>query len=99
MLSIPRALSLRATEEGLRLVQCPIAELARLRGETQTWTDQLLRPGENLLERVRGRTLEIAADVELCQATAVGFDLRVGDGQFTRIRYDRARSCVALDRR
>jgi fructan beta-fructosidase len=99
MMSVPRTLSLRATDDGLRLVQRPVAELASLRSEAQAWLGQPLRPGDDLLCGVRGRALEIVAEIELGAATAVGVRLGAGGDQATEVRYDREEATLTLDRR
>lgn len=98
MMSIPRQLSLKQTGAGIRLGQRPIVELQHLRGRGQTWTDQVLTPGHNLLEGVRGKVVEIMAELDPGAANAIGFHVRKGNYDRTTVRYDPQRSSVSVDR-
>lgn len=99
--SLPRELTLRKTAEGLRLVQQPIRELAKLREkrqrlsgadlkETQTWLAERNFPHERLeLELELDR---VPTDGEISLRVVTGSD------QATVIRYDAQSEVLSLDR-
>ncbi|MDQ4100276.1 MAG: GH32 C-terminal domain-containing protein, partial [Chloroflexota bacterium] len=97
-MSIPRVVGLRRVGGEVRLVQQPVAELAVLRREEYRWTGEAVSPGRNLLENVRGKSLEIIAEIELSTAQVVGFKLRKSGDQFTTVAYDVRGSILFVDR-
>ncbi|MCC7261873.1 MAG: GH32 C-terminal domain-containing protein, partial [Candidatus Latescibacteria bacterium] len=87
MMDFPVELTLRTTDEGVRLYAEPVRELAALRGVTRLWRDLELRPGENPLAGSEGELWELevefdpagAAEVEVAAgSTAVIYDGRAG---------------------
>jgi fructan beta-fructosidase len=98
MLSIPRQLGLKQTSEGVRLTQTPITELRTLRRQEHVWTDHVLAPGHNLLEGIHGKSVEIIAELEPGTATAVGFNVRKKNAEYTTISYDPQSLSVSVDR-
>ncbi|GIV60577.1 MAG: hypothetical protein KatS3mg043_1666 [Rhodothermaceae bacterium] len=100
-LSLPRRLGLRTLDGAIRLVQEPVAELARLRGPRRHLTDRSLPPGCTPLDAhgIAGATLELLATFDPGQAREVGLLVRVGEDEETRIGYDVAAAEVFVDRR
>jgi len=106
-MTIPRVLSLRKVamndEEPATyaLIQRPIVELDRLKGElvdlntdAVSWPPRAItRPGE-----IRDLTFEIRATLKPGSARSVGLRLRTGDDEFTEIGYDRRAGGVYVDR-
>ncbi|HEY5909200.1 MAG TPA: GH32 C-terminal domain-containing protein [Verrucomicrobiae bacterium] len=76
MMGLPVELTLRPTEEGLRLFANPVRELERLRAKHHRLKPQSLTPDANLLASVRGELLELSADLEVGQAVEITLDLR-----------------------
>jgi fructan beta-fructosidase len=64
-MSLPCELTLRNTEEGLRLFRNPIKELESLREHEQIWHDLALRDNANLLDKVNGDLFDIVLHLEL----------------------------------
>jgi fructan beta-fructosidase len=97
-MTLPREFALVNTAEGLRLEQKPVPELMVLRQAGQTWFDQTITPGSNLLAGQTGRTLEIIAEFEL--GTAQSFGLRVFQGadEATTILYNVERESLIVNR-
>lgn len=75
-MSFPCELTLRSLPEGPRLYRVPAREISSLHGREHSWTNQAIRPGENLLAGVTGDLLDIRAEIELAEAAEVGFKLR-----------------------
>jgi len=88
VLSLPRVLTLRS--DG-RLNMEPLPELKILRGKHHHFDPQVLDPDTpNILDEIKGDTLEIIAEFEPVNATSFGIDLRrSGDGSdFTTVKLD-----------
>lgn len=76
MMGIPVALTLRATDEGLRLCSEPVEELTSLRSKAHVVEQKIVRVGENPLGDIRGELLDIKADISPGSATLITFNLR-----------------------
>jgi fructan beta-fructosidase len=97
--SVPRELSLRRTDAGIRLAQQPIAELESLRGEHRHWENVTVGPAQNLLAGLEGDQYEIIAELEPEPDTKeFGFSLRAGSDEQTVVKYDMERCRLVIDR-
>jgi sucrose-6-phosphate hydrolase SacC (GH32 family) len=76
MMNFPVELTLRNTEEGIRMFAEPVNEIEKLRGKKHAWEDKMLKEGENLLEGISGELFDIHAEFELENATEFGFVIR-----------------------
>ncbi|RCW51954.1 GH32 C-terminal domain-containing protein [Paenibacillus prosopidis] len=100
-MTIPRELKLTDTGGGaVRMTQTPVAELSGIRGTSNSWTNQTITPGSNLISGVTGNTVEIVAEFQNNTATATeyGFKVRKGGSNFTTIAYNKANSKFFVDR-
>jgi fructan beta-fructosidase len=98
-MTVPRDLALTRTSEGVRLIQHPAPELARLRRTQHSWGGQVIPAGQLLLEGVRGDALEIVAAFGAAQsAERFGVQVRVGGGEATEVGYDVRRGELYIDR-
>jgi beta-fructofuranosidase/levanase/fructan beta-fructosidase len=97
-MSVPRALELRETGEGLRMVQEPVRELEKLRGERFRKRNADVGELNQWLEKIVGGMWEVELEVEPGDA---GFGLKffVGENQETELRWDAKRKVLVLDRR
>jgi len=75
-MTIPSELTLRSTGQGPRLLMNPVKELESLRKNTHTWTDLVLKAGENPLEGVQGDLLDLEVEFQPALGTQTIFDLR-----------------------
>jgi len=75
MMTFPVTLTLRSTDEGLRMFAYPVEEIEKIHGEGHEWEDEKLEPGDNPLEDVKGNLFDIAAEIELGDAEEVGFEI------------------------
>jgi fructan beta-fructosidase len=83
-MSIPCELTLRTTSEGIRMYRQPVKEIEFLHKEKFSWSNQTLKPGENLLSDIYGGDLfDIRAEIELGNVSGFGFIVR---GE--KIQYD-----------
>lgn len=63
MILFPAALSLRTTDEGLRMFVNPVEEIATLHQQHWQWTDMPLRAGENPLAEIRGQLFHLTMEL------------------------------------
>lgn len=76
MMNFPVELSLRTTEEGIRMFAQPVREIEKLHGPANTVQEQIVRPGENPLASLRGDLWDLQVDLEPGTAAEVGFKIR-----------------------
>lgn len=97
--SLPREMSLKMTPEGLRLVQAPLASLARLR-ETPVKLSRRLKPGTSELDGVAamGNQYELVASFSTGEDNTFGFNLCTGKGHKLVMTYDTQTGTLILDR-
>jgi fructan beta-fructosidase len=72
-LLFPVELTLRTTDEGLRMFAFPVMEIERIYGKEHAWTDVQLTPGQNILSAVGGELFDIDAQFEIGDADEFGF--------------------------
>jgi fructan beta-fructosidase len=99
-MSVPRALALKTTSAGIRLVQQPVAELERLRGRATRVAARAIPTGSTSLaaQGVRGNALEIVAELEAGTASEFGLTVRAGGGEETVIGVDPTSRQLFVDR-
>lgn len=101
-LSIPREVSLRLTDEGIRMYQAPIAELASLRIPVLEAANRgITESSENILKGLGSGAYEIEAEIELPAnggASEFGFGLREGGGRRTVVGYSADAQQMFMDR-
>ena len=77
MMNFPVELTLRTTEEGLRLFALPVREIEKLHGKKHAWSDETLKEGgDNLLKGITGDLFHIRAEMEPGDAAEFGFIVR-----------------------
>ncbi len=87
-MTIPRKLSLRNTNEGIRLFQEPADQLATLRAG----------PAETSVKSLPSHSFELNSTINLGSAKQVGWRLLEQNGAFTLIGYDRGKQSLFIDR-
>jgi sucrose-6-phosphate hydrolase SacC (GH32 family) len=97
MFTVPRALRLIPTAEGLRLGQEPVAELKALRG--QHWSIPAREVAGSVTLAPVGDALEIVAELAAGSAASFGLKLRKGGSDETIVGYDVAAGELFVDRR
>jgi fructan beta-fructosidase len=97
-MSVPRELGLETIDGSPRLVSQPVRELKSLRSGPSyhlgRWT---IQPGAWMLP-LRGKTLEIKADLRSGTAERAGLKVRTGSGEETVIGYDAEVGELYVDR-
>jgi len=76
MMNFPVELTLRTTEEGVRLFAEPVREIELLHGKKHAWFDETLRESENLLKEISGDLFHIRAEFQVGKAREFGFKIR-----------------------
>ncbi len=97
-MTVPRELSLRRGEEGIRLFQSPARELLRLRRDGRQWRHIRLVPGQPFAPGVRGEGLDIRTVWKPNDADVMGIRLRHPGGGQTIIGYDARKQALYIDR-
>lgn len=94
MMGLPVELTLRNTDEGLRLRAVPVRELEVLRGKSHQISVQKISPGENPLAAVKGELLEVGTEIAVGEATGINFQIRG-----ILVRYDVAKQELSCEGR
>jgi fructan beta-fructosidase len=91
-------LSLRTGPVGVRLVQQPVSELQKLRKQDHSWEEVSVHPGQNLLSDIHGDIYELECEIELGNASEIGFKLRKSEREETVVGYKAATQTLFVDR-
>jgi fructan beta-fructosidase len=70
-MTVPVELTLRTTDDGVRLFAEPVKEIERLRDGEQAWKDLTLKAGEDLAPKVKGELFDLRADIRPAGAEQV----------------------------
>jgi fructan beta-fructosidase len=100
-MTIPRKLSLRKTDLGLRLFQEPADSLAQLRtGKIEIANESLdqMYKALQLSDISKKHTFQLTSSIKLGSAREVGWRLLQQDGTVTTIGYDRNKTALFIDR-
>lgn len=97
-MTVPRELGLRSSADGVRLVQQPVAELQDLREEAVLNAKNLAVAAGSTSLPATGTAYELTATFTPGTASEFGVKVRTGNGQETRIGYDRSAGEVFVDR-
>jgi len=99
MFSLIREMVLAKTSAGIRLVQKPLPEIQKLRGEHLYWQDKIIQPTTNFLTDVHGQSLEIIAEFNVRNdVDCFGFRIHVGSTNQTTICYSVKDNILTIDR-
>ncbi len=76
MMNFPVQLTLRTTDEGIRMFAEPVKEIELLHAKKHSWSGLTLKEGENPLKGIEGDLFHIVAEIEPGDAAQVGFTIR-----------------------
>jgi len=76
MLNLPLELTLRNTDEGVRMYAVPVREFDNLRGKKYSFKNEKLVAGENLLKGIESEFFDIVAEIEVGDAKHIEFNVR-----------------------
>jgi len=93
-------LKLKNTDEGIRLYQTSIQEYKSLRKPAHSFKKKTISTqDENILKDIKSQQFEIVATVTPATGTTqFGFNLRVGNGQLTKVYYNMRNQQLIVDR-
>jgi len=99
-MTFPRKLALRATPDGLRLIQLPSDAITKLHAHPFT---RLIGTEKEVNKHLNGHTrgdkmVDLTATITLGSAKRAGWRLLSGDGSYTQVGYDRERQELFIDR-
>ena len=97
-MSVPRELALQTINGQAQLVQRPVRELRSLRGGRSFTQHHRTIPQGTTTLPVRGKALEIKADLRVGSAKQAGLKVRTGNGEETVIGYDAQTDELYVDR-
>lgn len=75
-MTVPRVLTLRSTDEGVRLFIEPVKELESLRAARQHWADFVLPDSNSALQLASGELFDIETEIEVGDAARIVLDIR-----------------------
>jgi fructan beta-fructosidase len=76
LMNFPVALTLKTTDDGIRMWPMPVREIETLYKNETTFEEKSIKPGENLLSGINGDLLDIDADIEVSGVDRIGFKIR-----------------------
>ena len=62
--------------KGIRMFRQPVKEIENIHQREHSWSNQTLKPNDNLLSSISGDLFDIRAEIELGDATEFGFTVR-----------------------
>lgn len=98
-MTIPRELVLQSAENGFFLSQKPIKELAEIRDEHIHFTNLIVKPNDNPIQQIKGKTWEILAEFEIGIVEEFGLKVCQFHGEETIIGYSVSKEELFVDRR
>jgi len=97
--SVIREAALTRGTNGIRLLHRPVDELQSLRSGHFQWRNETIEPGINVLDDVRGESLEIVAEFQIShEVDSFGLRVRVGRDEQTTIGYNVKEAQLYVDR-
>lgn len=76
MMNFPVVLSLHTTDDGIKMFANPVKEIEKLYKEKHSFKDEDLDSDSDLLEDIKGDLFEINAEIEVGDASQIGFEIR-----------------------
>ena len=76
MMNFPVVLTLRTTDEGIRMCANPVEDIKKLHKKKHSLENEALKPGENPLSKIKGDLFEIRAEFDIEDASEIGFVIR-----------------------
>lgn len=73
ILLFPVELTLRTTDEGIRMFAYPVKEIENIYSKEHTWSDLRLEPGQNILSDIEGELFDIDAEFVVGESREFGF--------------------------
>ncbi|MFP7297103.1 glycoside hydrolase family 32 protein [Neobacillus niacini] len=97
-MTLPRELSLAATEAGVRLFQQPVAEVSKIRKETESYSKISVESGKRVSFPLTHSLMEITIEFEKVNSIQFGFIIQHSEQEKTVIGYNAAEEKLFVDR-
>jgi fructan beta-fructosidase len=97
-MTLPRELSLTATEAGVRLIQKPVREIEAIRQRTEEYKDLVLGFEATSSYKMAGNLMEIRVEFEKLTAHVFGLSIQSSPTEMTKISYDAVKEKLLVDR-
>jgi fructan beta-fructosidase len=97
-MTLPRELSLAATEAGIRLFQTPVAEVSRIRKETESYSATKIDAGSTVSVPLKNSLLECNIEFEKESSSQFGFIIQHSEQEKTVIGYNTVEEKLFVDR-
>jgi sucrose-6-phosphate hydrolase SacC (GH32 family)/catechol 2,3-dioxygenase-like lactoylglutathione lyase family enzyme len=75
-MGFPVELTLRTTNDGIRLHSAPVEEISRILGREWSWKSRRVEPGHDLLEGIVGDSFDILAEIAVGEAAEIEIAVR-----------------------
>ncbi|KAL2105919.1 hypothetical protein VUR80DRAFT_7546 [Thermomyces stellatus] len=98
MLSFPRTLKLKELDGKLHFIQQPVEELDAATTPLAHIANQTLAPGQEILEDIHGRALDISMSFVPAAGSTLALAVRKGASEQTVIRYAQSNGTLSVDR-
>ena len=96
-MSFPCELTLRKTDQGIRVCRKPVEELESLVAKTESLGKKVIKPGENILSGLSGSALRISGTFEIKEASELKIIVRKGkDSDGTPIVYNKSKQEITV---
>jgi fructan beta-fructosidase len=97
-MTLPRELSLTATEDGIRLVQNPVAEVSEIRKSTDSYEVQTIEQGNPVSVPLNNQLIELNLEFEKITSNDFGLIIQHSETEKTTICYDVTKETLYVDR-
>ncbi|MFT8320700.1 MAG: glycoside hydrolase family 32 protein [Bacillus sp. (in: firmicutes)] len=98
VMTLPRELALVSTEEGVRLIQNPVAEMKRIQKERSYSQEDILLSSTALSVPLSHPLVELNVEIENKDASKWGIELYYNEDEKTIIHYDTLKNLLFVDR-
>jgi len=96
-MSFPCELTLRTTDEGIRLYRWPVKEIESLYKKKHKVRKTRLKPGENPLKNIKAELIDLHADIMMGSAKKVVFNADIMMGSAKKVVFNLRGSAVTYD--
>jgi fructan beta-fructosidase len=97
-MTLPRELSLANTEAGIRLFQQPVAEVSKIRKETESYPKMSVESGNTVSIPLTHSLMEITIEFEKVGSSQFGFTIQHSEEEKTVIGYNAVEEKLFVDR-
>ncbi|HRH59630.1 MAG TPA: glycoside hydrolase family 32 protein [Chitinophagaceae bacterium] len=96
--TVPRALSLKNTPDGLRLYQLPVSEIDKYEEQLYSNANLELNNSTTSLDSAKGTALDISFELQASAGTTAGINVFKSGDEETSISYNSTTKTISLDR-